>query len=108
VPCILPFAATFRFSPQKSGRQSDPANRGVVLLQVVMGERFPHTNTPDNNPYVLCGDYCRVLILLAGVSRGHPFKTDYLPLNYSGNPGVNGVSYRDANGNVQHTDSHTK
>ena len=26
--------------------------------------------------------------------RLYPFNTGYLPLNYSGNPGVNGVSYR--------------
>ena len=30
----------------------------------------------------------------AGVSRGHPFKTVYLPLSHRGNPGVNGVSDR--------------
>jgi hypothetical protein len=27
----------------------------------------------------------------------HPFEIFYLPLNYSGNPGVNDVSYRGAN-----------
>jgi Ca2+-binding EF-hand superfamily protein len=32
------------------------------------------------------------------MSSACPFNTGYLPLNYSGNPGVNGVSYRGING----------
>lgn len=50
VPCLLPFAATFRFSPQKSGGRSDPTNQNVVLLQgrcaiieVSLESRSPHT-----------------------------------------------------------------
>ena len=31
------------------------------------------------------------------VPRLYPFNAGYLPLNYSGNPGVNGVSYRGVN-----------
>jgi hypothetical protein len=49
IPCLLPFAATFRFSPQKSGGRSDPTNQNVVLLQgqsamieVSLESRSPH------------------------------------------------------------------
>lgn len=49
VPCLLPFAATFRFSPQKAGGRSDPTNHNVVLLQgqsamieVSLESRSPH------------------------------------------------------------------
>lgn len=49
VPCLLPFAATFRFSPQKLGGRSDPTNQNVVLLQgrsaiieVSLESRSPH------------------------------------------------------------------
>ena len=49
VPCLLPFAATFRFSPLKSGGRSDPTNHNVVLLQgqgatveVSLESRSPH------------------------------------------------------------------
>jgi hypothetical protein len=30
--------------------------------------------------------------------HGNPFNSGCLPLNYSGNPGVNGVSHRGVNG----------
>ena len=50
MPCLLPFAANFRFSPQKSGGRSDPTNHNVVLLQgrcaiieVSLESRSPHT-----------------------------------------------------------------
>jgi hypothetical protein len=46
----------------------------------------------------------------SGVSCLYPFDTGYLPLNYSGNPGVNGVYYRDVNGKrsgqIVATDAH--
>lgn len=49
VPCLLPFAAMFRFSPQKSGGRSDASNHNVVLLQgqsavieVSLESRSPH------------------------------------------------------------------
>ena len=36
--------------------------------------------------------------LAAEVAHTHPFETVCLPLSYSGNPGVNGVSDRGVNG----------
>jgi hypothetical protein len=41
-----------------------------------------------------------------GSKQAFPFKTGYLPLNYSSNPGVNGVSYRgNARGRAARTTS---
>jgi hypothetical protein len=48
----------------------------------------------------LCRRVRRRLRKPHGRGNHHPFDTGCLPLSYSGNPGVNGVSYRGVNGEV--------
>jgi hypothetical protein len=67
--------------------------RGILFERVVVSymDGKPHPVKPAKEPSKLLGRR-------TSASCGCPFNTGCLPLNHSGNPGVNGVSYRGVNG----------